>query len=81
VLSALYRSPPLLLGLLLLSFTIKKLKISLVIEYCHPFCIKDVLAFHTYKLITCLGAKIEEILLHWKGDYGRLERHHGYIQW
>jgi len=31
--------------------------------------------------MTCLGAKIEEILLHWKGDYDKLERHHGYIQW
>jgi len=27
------------------------------------------------------GGKIEEILLHWKGDYEKLERHHGYIQW
>jgi len=31
--------------------------------------------------VTCSGAKIEEILLHWKGDYEKLERHHGYIQW
>jgi len=34
-----------------------------------------------YQLVMCLGAKIEEILLHWKGDYDKLERHHGYIQW
>jgi len=29
----------------------------------------------------CSGAKIEDMLLHWKGDYDRLESHHGYIQW
>jgi len=32
-------------------------------------------------LVMCSGAKIEDMLLHWKGDYGKLESHHGYIQW
>ena len=27
------------------------------------------------------GDIIENILTKWKGDYDRLEKHHGYIQW
>ena len=27
------------------------------------------------------GAMINEIQINWFGDYERLEKHHGYIQW
>ena len=33
------------------------------------------------QLVGCTGDYIDNIHEKWKGDYRRLEMHHGYIQW
>ena len=40
-----------------------------------------VLAFIFFSINFFTGDFIENILTKWKGDYDRLEKHHGYIQW
>jgi Opioid growth factor receptor (OGFr) conserved region len=39
---------------------------------------------HFWPVMPCygyVGAKIEVMLKQWSGDYEKLEKHHGYIQW